>query len=226
MNKFWGEYQEFNSGHGKFEMPVWYSSGDTKWTVGFMSGIQGRVWARHIHLGAINIWMPLKLWGYMREPRKYIESDLRPESCKKVRVTRWNQQRRLRDDQSGRRTTIRVWCLRGKWRKCFRNLSIVSNITDRSPKIQVRISVLQALKIHAVINLLVNFQTLWRLLVSFGYKLRNEKKDQRVGPGSRLSWCRLRQDSQEENSTIWKTPLLEGRKEEWWKGQELWALGL
>lgn len=62
----------------------------------------------------------------------------------------------------------------------------MSNITDRSPKIQLRISVLLASKIHAVINLLMIFQTLWRLLVSFGYKLRNEKKDQRVGPGSRL----------------------------------------
>lgn len=62
----------------------------------------------------------------------------------------------------------------------------MSNVTDRLPKMQLRISVLQASKIQAVMKLLVNFQTLWRLLVSFGYKLRNEKKDQKVGPVSRL----------------------------------------
>lgn len=62
----------------------------------------------------------------------------------------------------------------------------MSNITVRSPKVQLTITVLQAFKIHAVMNLLVNFQTLWRLLVSFGYKSRNVKKDQRISPGSRL----------------------------------------
>lgn len=52
-----------------------------------------------------------------------------------------------------------------------------------------------------MINLLVNFHTLWRFLVSFGYKLRNEKKDQRVGSGSD-SLNTDSQDSQEENSAI------------------------
>lgn len=62
----------------------------------------------------------------------------------------------------------------------------MSNIADRSRKIWLRIVILLAFVINAVMNFLVTFQTLWRLLVSFGYHSRSGKKDQSIGPGLRL----------------------------------------
>ena len=60
----------------------------------------------------------------------------------------------------------------------------MSKRTDRSPKIRLRITtILQAFIIHVAVNL----QTLWGLLVSFVYNLRNIKKYQRDGPGLSLS---------------------------------------
>lgn len=35
-------------------------------------------------------------------------------------------------------------------------------------------------------NILVTFQTLWRLQIPFGYNSRNVKKDQEIGAGLRL----------------------------------------
>lgn len=39
---------------------------------------------------------------------------------------------------------------------------------------------------NAVMNILVNFQVWWRLLISFGYHFRNVKKDQSIGSGLRF----------------------------------------
>lgn len=49
-----------------------------------------------------------------RTKKVHSQSDLGPESYKKVRMMRWNEQRSLRNDQSVRRTTIRVRGLKCK----------------------------------------------------------------------------------------------------------------
>lgn len=132
----------------------------------------------------------------------------------KDRVMRRNQRKRLRNDQGGRRITTRVWGPRSKCRKCFKGeLSIVSNIPDRSHKIRLRITILLAFVSNAVMNLLVNVH-LWRLLVSFGYNSRNVKKDQRVDQGLRLL-MKTQMDFSGGKSRNQKDPLCWKAEGEW-----------